>query len=270
MSAGVRTLRRFGIGIAFVAVALTVGAPRIGTAADAAGGFIGKGQIVIASVVAGAKVTLGGDIALEQRGTNFRLDVLSLGFPGADPATSALLGAQLIPPGGFTIVSHGSLEYTIWSGASHKYYTGTPGAPSPAPASTATAPPTTAASGIPFFKSLKDLQALSITIALAGHATTNGHPTTGLAYQFTRVEKNGDPTDVHGRIEIADDLDGMPVEFTASARGKTIPESALKIDLKSFSKQTPAVGDFDVPAGFERAASVGDVLRRSVAGTFGQ
>lgn len=234
-------------------------------AADLPGGFVGKGQVVIATVVAGAKIVAGGNIALEQRDSEVRIDVLSLGFPGADPTTSALLGTQLFPPGGFTVVAHGGLEYTVWSNATKRYFTGFNPAPTASAAPTPAPTATPSVSG-PFkaLATLKDLQGFSITLALAGHAVINGHPTTGLAYQFARVEKNGDATDVHGRLEIADDLEGIPVEITGSVKSKTIPESSLKLDLTSVAKQTPGQTDFEVPPGYSRAATLFDVIGRTL------
>jgi len=243
-----------------------------GIAATDPGGFVGKGQLVIATAIGGAenKLTVGGDIALEGRGSDLRLDVLSLAIPGAGAAISSLLGTQLFPPGGFTIVyDRKASSYTVWSNAKRTYYTSqTASAPAGAAATGGPAAAIGAAGSIldvfSIAKSLKDDTAFTATLSLAGHGTVNGHPATGLDYIYTATAKNGDKSDVHGRFQLADDLDALPVQITASAKSKTIPESSLKLDLTTLAKQTPNEADFAIPQGYTRAATIGDVIGKTL------
>ncbi|GAC1303353.1 MAG: hypothetical protein NVSMB21_02440 [Vulcanimicrobiaceae bacterium] len=249
---------------------------RAATAPDP-GGFVGKGQLVVQTAIGGAstKLTIGGDIALEQRGDALRLDILSLAVPGADAALSSVLATQLFPPGGFTIVyDRKASSYTIWSTAKRTYYASGP-ASGPQNGSTGvpasgggTAAAIGAAGGLfdvfSLAKSLKNDSAFSATLSLAGHGVVNGHPATGLDYAYAATAKGGDRTDVHGRFQLADDLDALPVQITASAKGKAIPESALKLDLASLAKSTPNEADFVVPQGYGRAATIGDVIGKTL------
>ncbi|GAC1545711.1 MAG: hypothetical protein NVS3B16_15410 [Vulcanimicrobiaceae bacterium] len=240
-------------------------------AADDPGGYVGKGQLVVQTALAGAdtKLTVGGEIALEQRGALLRLDILSLAIPGAGAAISSLLATQLFPAGGFTVVyDRKAATYTIWSSAKQKYYT-TAGGAAPAPQT----PPTRAVASnaanelfgpLAFAKAIKDDSAFSATLSLAGHGPINGHPATGLDYQYARTTKTGEKTDIHGRLQLADDLDAIPVQVTASVKSKNIPESSLKLDLTSLAKQTPNESDFEVPKGYARAADLGDVIGKTL------
>jgi len=241
------------LGFGAVVFALAFGTLARGHAADDPSGFVGKGQLVVATAIGGAanKLTVGGDIAIEQRGADLRLDILSLAIPGAGAAVSSLLGTQLFPPGGFSIVYDRKISsYTIWSNAKRTYYTSATNNAAP-PQSNGTAAAIGAAGGLfdvfTLAKSLKDDNAFSATLTLAGHGTVNG-----------------DKTDVHGRFQLADDLDALPVEITASAKSKTIPESALKLDLTTLAKQTPSEADFQVPQGFSRSANIGDVIGKTL------
>jgi len=258
------------LGFGAVVFALAFGTLARGHAADDPSGFVGKGQLVVATAIGGAanKLTVGGDIAIEQRGADLRLDILSLAIPGAGAAVSSLLGTQLFPPGGFSIVYDRKISsYTIWSNAKRTYYTSATNNAAP-PQSNGTAAAIGAAGGLfdvfTLAKSLKDDNAFSATLTLAGHGTVNGHPATGLDYLYAATAKNGDKTDVHGRFQLADDLDALPVEITASAKSKTIPESALKLDLTTLAKQTPSEADFQVPQGFSRSANIGDVIGKTL------
>jgi len=259
------------LGLGTAALVIAASAVVRGHAADDPGGFVGKGQLVVQTAFGGAdtKLTVGGDIALEQRGQNLRVDILTLAIPGAGAAVSSLLGTQLFAPGGFTIVyDRKSSTYTLWSSAKRTYYTSATNGALPPPQSNGTAAAIGAAGGIfdvfSLAKSLKDDTAFSATLTLAGHGTVNGHPATGLDYLYAAAAKNGDKTSVHGRFQLADDLEALPVEITASAKSKTIPESSLKLDLTTLAKQTPNEADFVVPQGYSRAAGIGDVIGKAL------
>ncbi len=235
-------------------------------------GYVGKGQLVVQTAVAGVdKLTVGGDIALEERGALVRLDVLSLAIPGQDAVVSSVLGTQLFPPGGFTVVyDRAAATYTVWSNARRAYYTNaTSGAAKPS----ATAPPLGNAIGaagdlfapLAFAKGLRDDTAFTASVSLVGHGPVNGHPATGVDYQYARTTRAGEKTDVHGRLQLADDLDEVPVQITASVHSKSIPQSSLRLDLTSIAKLTPSDGDFAVPAGYTRTADLGGVLGKTLA-----
>ncbi len=241
-----------------------------GTAAPA--GYVGKGQLVLRTALGASAsavaLTLGGDIALEAKGEKLRVDLLDLGIPGADPTLSAVLSTQLIPPGGFTIVYDRSAStYTVWSNAKRAYYAGGGAAAKAAPAEGTGAG--LAAAGdllgaFAFARTLKDDSAFTVTLSLAGHGNVNGHPATGLDYQYARTTSAGDATDVRGRLQLADDLDGVPVEVTANLKIRSLPESALRLDLTSLLQANPPAADFAVPAGYARAPAIGDVLGTSL------
>ena len=91
--------------------------------ADDASGYAGKGSLVIQTSLGETKLTVGGDIAFEERDTVIRIDILSLGIPGADPTLSAVMSTQLFPPGGFTVIyDRKQSTYTVWSNAKRLYY----------------------------------------------------------------------------------------------------------------------------------------------------
>lgn len=236
--------------------------------ATAVSGYVGKGQLVVQTSFGGGsdKLTVGGDIALEQRESKLRIDILSLGIPGAGAAVSSILATQLFPPGGFTVVyDRTASTYAVWSTSKRNYYTnaGSSGAPQTQQAGPAANAIATAGDLFAAFapaRGLKDATAFSASLSLAGHGTVNGHPATGLDYSYARTLRGGDALDVHGRLQLADDLDAVPVEITASVKSKSIPESALRLDLTTLSKQLPASGDFDVPQGYARAWDLGDVV----------
>jgi hypothetical protein len=255
-------------------------------AQDAASGYAGKGNFVAQTTVStrGTMLSFGGTFAVEAHGSRMRLDVLSLGIAGMGASTAALLSATLSPPGGFTVVydlKTGS--FTLWSSAKRTYFTkimthatGASAVPAngatAAPANGATAAPTNGASAAPatpfgFARSLANDSAFSLSLALAGHGTVNGHPATGLDYHYARTANTGDAIDVQGRLQLADDLDGLPVEITASGTTRSLPKSSITIDLTTLAKGTPPDGDFAVPAGFTRVNDVFGVLGKTLPGT---
>lgn len=228
-------------------------------------GYVGKGTLVVRGPLPGTTtpIDVGAHVAFEQRGPLFRLDIIDVSLPGAGSVGNAL-ATQLFPPGGATVViDYAAKRYTLWSNRTRKYYATTLGASasaSPAPSATAVPAP----NPFGFERSLRTLAALNVSLSLAGHGTVDGHPATGLNYQFTRTTAAGDHTDAHGTIQFADDLDGVPVQLTASFSNKYVPGLALRADATQLAKQIPAETDFQVPTGFTRAASIADVIGRTL------
>ncbi len=262
-----------------LALASGTGAPATGAVEptptpSAALGYSGKGAIVLQTTLGGTKLTVGGDVGFEQRADLMRIDVLSIKIPGMDPTMGAAAGTELFPGGGFTVVlDRANSRYTVWSQAKQSYYVGTigPGAspgPSPKPTPTPTPNPSATPGGGPFdfLKNLKDYKTFTITVGLAGHSVTNGHPTTGLNFQFLTETVKGKKVDVHGALQSADDLDGLPVQLTASFTGTDQPESAARIDVTTIERRLAPAADFAVPKGFTKAASVFDVIGANLPG----
>jgi hypothetical protein len=244
-----------------------------GTNADVTG-YVGTGDLVIGTTIAGASVTLGGHISLEERGSRLRIDVLSLAIPGMDPTLSALASGQLFPPGGFTVsYDRRDATYAVWSSGKHAYYMGggratnadAGGSPSAFanPAAGAIANGANLFDAFGALRGLKDDSAFSASVALTGHTKLFGHPVTGVSYKLTQSALAGNASlDAHGELELADDLDEVPVRVTATVTTGSIPQSSLRLDLTSLAKQTPDDADFAPPRDYTRAKTVGEVIGR--------
>jgi len=237
--------------LAITAAVAALGAFAYVRAADEPSGYVGKGQVVVQTTIAGS-------------------DKLTVGFPGTSATISSLVGTQLFPPGGFTVVyDRKNSSYTVWSNAKQRYYTNAaaagpaPNLP-PGPLSVAVVAGGDLFGAFSFARSLKDDSAFTLTFGLAGHQTVNGHPATGLNFQYARTTKTGDALDLHGTFQFADDLDGVPVEITAAGHSKSIPESAFRLDFSSLTKQSPPDADFVPPPNFVRANTLGDVIGKSL------
>jgi hypothetical protein len=242
-------------------------------APSGATGYSGRGQIVVQTSIGGAgNITLGGDIALEERGAFLRVDVLSLAIPGVDATLNSVLSTQLFPPGGFTIVyDREAGTYTLWSVAKRVYYSSAqPAGATPVRG----APPATAAAlgavgdifgAFAFVKGLRNDSAFSASVSLAGHGVVNGHPATGLDYQYARTSGSGDRTEVHGRFQFADDLDAIPVQVTASGKSQAFPQSSLRLDLTTLVRGGVGDTDLHVPPGFTRVTDLGNVLGKTLS-----
>ena len=262
----------WGVAALTIVGALAVAASVDAGAASDPGGYVGKGQLVVQTAIAGVdKLTVGGDVALEERGSKIRLDVLSLAIPGSDAVVSSLVGTQLFPPGGFTIVyDRTTSAYVVWSNARRAYYSsasapGAARAPSPPPLGQAIGTAGDLFAPLAFAKSFRNDSAFTATLSLVGHGSVNGHPATGIDYRYARTSNDGAKTDVHGRLQLADDLDEAPVEITASITSKTIPESSMRLDLTTLARRTPDDAEFDVPAGYTRATDLGTVLGKTLS-----
>jgi len=228
-------------------------------------GLRANGTLVVNANLQGRPLTVGGNVALYHKGAEYRLDVLSLGFPGASGDLSAL-AATLIGPGGVTVVYDGSNgALTAWSNANKTYYTETPArstAPAQAPSASAVAAP-----GDPFSAmssiaaTLRDVQ--SATIQLIGHSPVNGHPATNIDVQLKR-QKPGKPLEnYHAQLALADDLNEFPLQITFQSVPAT-PSAfggTAKLDLTSIQPDTPDDSMFRVPAGYTRVSSLGGVMK---------
>jgi len=237
--------------------------------AQTSSGFSARGSLVVQTTLSGQKLNIGGNIALEQRGSRVRIDMLSLAFPGTDQTLSALASSQLFPPGGYTVVfDQQSRTYTVWSSSKRTYFTSQPGT-TPQASNPAVAAASTVGNAndvlhaFAFARSLRNYRQFSASVSLAGHGTTNGHPTTGINFALRRQERTGEPLDVHGTLQLADDLDEIPVQIAASLKGAGgAPPLSLRLDLTSVDRNAPAEGDFTVPDGYSKAAKVTDVFGR--------
>ena len=240
---------------------------------DGPTGYVGKGDLVVQTAIAGVAVTIGGHIALEERGSRLRIDVLSLAIPGADPTISALAGSQLFPPGGFTIVYDRRVAtYTVWSAGKRAFYTGGGHANGPSanvpsyasPAASAIANGGGLFDAFGALRGLKSDKTFEASVTMTGHASLYGHPVTMLSYRLTQVPLSGAAFDAHGELSLADDLDAVPVRVTASVASGNIPKSSLRLDLTSLAKRLPDDADFVPPPDYARTNDLGDVLGRSL------
>jgi hypothetical protein len=259
--------------IAAAIVSSLLGAPAAVDAEAPAAGFHSTGTLVVQATISGTPLSVGGNIALYRRGSMYRLDLLSLGFPGTDATTSAVAGA-LIAPGGATLLYNGATgAVSAYSTGNQVYYEDTksrrpdgPAPPRPAigtggadRAGPTASDPLTILAGV--VRQLHDVQDASI--ALTGHSTTNGHPTDDLDVLVRRQRPGKAREDYHAQLALADDLDGFPVRILFSSTPPTPQDfgGSLRLDLTAIVPEPPAEGDFVVPAGYRRVNSLGEVLQ---------
>jgi len=235
--------------------------------ATAIPGLRASGTLVVRANVQGAPVNVGGNVALYHKGSLYRLDVLSLGFPGTSGDLSAL-AATLIGPGGVSALYDGATgTLTAWSNGNRTYYTETPARP-PAPAPAAAGASAPAASGDPLAafagiaSVLRDVQ--SATIQLVGHSAVNGHPATNLDLQMKRQRPGKPLENYHAQLALADDLSEFPVQITIQIVPPTTNAfgGVAKLDLTSIQADNPDDSLFAVPQGYTRVDSLAGVLRR--------
>ncbi len=246
-------------------LAVAIGSPAAARAEPPVSGFHSTGTLVIAARIGGSPLSAGGDIALYRRGSMYRLDLLSLAFPGTDSSTSTIAGA-LLAPGGATLIYDGSSgTVTAYSTANRVYYEDArkpvAGAtPAPAPGA---ADPLAALAGV--VRQLHDVQRASIQ--LTGHSTTNGHPTDDLDVLVRRQLPGKSLEDYHAQLELADDLDGFPVRILFSSTPPNPQDfgGSLRLDLTAVARETPDAATFEVPAGYARVPSLGQVLQAGPA-----
>jgi hypothetical protein len=248
--------------------ALLFASPSLLGATSAIPGLRASGTLVVQANVQGSPVNVGGNVALYHKGSLYRLDVLSLGFPGTSGDLSAL-AATLIGPGGISALYDGSTgALTAWSNGNRTYYTETPARPAQAAAPAAAANAQAAASGDPLgalgglASVLRDVQ--SATIQLVGHSPVNGHPATNLDLQLKRQRPGKPLENYHAQLALADDLSEFPVQITV----QSVPSASnafggtAKLDLTSVQADNPDDGLFAVPQGYTRVDSIAGVLRR--------
>jgi hypothetical protein len=233
-----------------------------------AAGFRSTGTLVVQATISGSPLNVGGNIALYRRGSMYRLDLLSLGFPGTSSGTSAVAGA-LLAPGGATLIYDGATGTVIaYSNGNRDYYEDAPKPPARGPAATPAPPaavgaadPLAALAGI--VRQLHDVQRASIL--LTGHSTTNGHATDDLDVLVRRQRPGKALEDYHAQLALADDLDGFPVRILVSSTPPTPQDfgGSLRLDLTAIARETPDDAVFAVPAGYARVTSIGEVLQAS-------
>lgn len=251
--------------------ALLLASPSLLGAAAAVPGLRSSGTLVVSANVSGEPINVGGTVALYHKGALYRLDVLSLGFPGTSGGISAL-ASTLIGPGGVSLLYDGATgATTAWSNQNKTYYQMAPAraasAGSAAPAPSAPASASDPLAGLAALAAtLRDVQ--SATIQLTGHSQVNGHPTTGIDLQLKRQLPGKPLEDYHAQLALADDLGDFPVQIALASVPATKQAfgGTMKLDLTSVVRETPADAMFAVPAGYTRVTSLSGVLGHSLGG----
>ena len=249
--------------LAASAAVLLASTPLLG--ASSIPGLRSSGTIVVQANVQGEPINLGGKVALYHKGSLYRLDLLSLGFPGLSGDLSTI-AASMIGPGGVSLVYDGATgAVSAWSTTNRTFYSAVP--------SRATAAPATASavadgsSGDPLAAlanvavALHDVQ--SATIQLTGHSTVNGHPTTDLDIQMKRQQPGKLLENYHAQLALADDLGDFPVQlaFQSIAATKSAFGGTMKLDLTTVQRDTPDDSVFVIPQGYTRVSTLGAVLK---------
>jgi hypothetical protein len=250
--------------LAAAAFAAIGAAPASAAPSPPAAGLHATGTLVVAATIAGAPVDVGGNVAMFRSGSMYRLDVLSLGFPGTDPTASAVAGA-LLPAGGATLIYNGATgAVSGYATGNRSYYESEPTTPGPPPpratgdAIHATDPLAALATIV---RQLHEVERAAILFT--GHSTTNGHATDDLDITLRRHRPGKDVEDYHAQFALAEDLDGFPVRILASSAAPT-PQGfggSLRLDLTSVVSDTPPPGFFAVPPGYTRVTSLGALLQ---------
>jgi len=247
---------------AVAASALLLAAPAAGASATIPG-LRSSGTLVVKATMQGTPVTVGGRVALYHKGPLYRLDVLSLGIPGAGSELSAA-ASQLIAPGGVSVVYDGATgSITAWSNANRTYYfdaherreTSVPSAAAPPNAGDPLGALANVASA------LRDVQ--SASIQLTGHSVVNGHPSTDLDVQVRREAPGQPPESYHVQAALADDLGDFPLQiaFQSSSANKSTLGMTAKLDLTTVQRDVPDDATFEAPQGYTRVKSLSGVLR---------
>jgi hypothetical protein len=247
------------VACAFAATAL------LGAATPSASpGLRSSGTLVVQANVQGSPINIGGNVALYHKGALYRLDLLSLGFPGTDPGLSAI-ASTLIAPGGVSLVYDGATGATVaWSNGNRTYYEIAParaptGGAAPAPASQP-APSDPLAALARVASTLQNVQ--TATISLTGHRTINGHPTTDVDVVVKRQLPGKPAEDYHAQVALADDLADFPVQiaFSSTPASPSSVGGSFKLDLTSVERTVPDDAAFTIPRGYTRATSLSGVL----------
>jgi hypothetical protein len=250
--------------VAASAALLLAASPLLG--AGAIPGLRSSGTIVVVANVQGEPINVGGKVALYHKGSLYRLDLLSLGFPGVSGDLSQI-AASLIGPGGVSLVYDGATgAVSAWSTTNHTFYSAAPSRPAPG-AAPAPAGPAAEGSGDPLAAlanvaaALKDVQ--SANIQLTGHSTVNGHPTTDLDVQMKRQLPGKPLENYHVQLALADDLGDFPVQiaFQSIPATKSAFGGTMKLDLTTVQRDTPDDGIFAIPQGYTRVSTLGAVLK---------
>jgi hypothetical protein len=228
-------------------------------------GLRSSGTIVVQAEFGGQPINVGGKVALYHKGTLYRLDVLSLGFPGLSGDLNAL-ASSMIAPGGVSVVYDGATgTMTAWSSANRTYFSQTPSHGGTTPIPAPQQPPANGGDPLAALANLAtalhDVQ--SATIQLVGHSTVNGHPATDLDITMKRQLPGKPFEEYHARLMLADDLGYFPLQVSlkSTPATKTSLGGVMRLDFTTVQLDTPDDAVFLTPAGYTRVQSIGAVLQ---------
>ncbi|MBV9439962.1 MAG: hypothetical protein JOZ24_08240, partial [Candidatus Eremiobacteraeota bacterium] len=196
----------------------------------------------------------------------YRLDLVSLGIPGASGDLNAL-ATTLIGPGGATLLFDGATgALTAWSTRNRTYYVAAPPRSAPAAAAAPTTTPATPndplATLAALVASLHDVQ--SASLQLVGHTTVNGHPASDVAFDMKRQIAGHGAEEYRARLALADDLGGFPLQISLqsiAAPGSGGQNGAAKLDLTQVRPGDQPDMTFVLPAGYTRVETLAGILQ---------
>ncbi len=221
-------------------------------APSAPSGISARGTIAATVTMSGTSLPISGQIALYRRAADYRLDLLSLGLAGVDPAIGAL-AAPFLAPGGITVLfASGTNTYTAYSNATRRYVRKQLSAP-------AAADPLSGIGAV--IRNLGSYQAFAMTTTLLGHATVNGHPANRLGMNLQDQRTGGSAETIQVQLALADDLDGFPVQLVLNRTGGQGPTGSATIDITSVDRTVPDATLFAVPAGFTQTDDATAIFR---------
>lgn len=228
------------------------------TATDAAS----PGATPVPAASPGPPMTASATVAFEVKPKKFRFDLVSVSLSGLGPAVAGMMPP--FPAGGATAVADYSTgKLVVWVPSTKKYFVGK--IPVPNFGKNATPSPHMSAAPMPMmdpfavFKAFQGMKTFSI--ALTGHATSNGHPTSQYDLVLEREYGAGNTFAVHGQMQLADDIDELPVSFHLSVDGNKLPASSLRYELTNFERRVPPESDFHPPGGYKLVKNPGDAFK---------
>jgi hypothetical protein len=196
-------------------------------------------------------------LGLAQRAALTRIDVLSV---KSDSFPVPLIVATVV-------IDRGANTITVWSDTT-KLFRVQPFLPRPAPSATpAASPSATPKPAVRGPSPFSKLEVLSVTLKLTGHTTTMGLPTTGLSFELL-VQPKGQKTPSHliATTQLADEFPIFPLSADVTLDPGVTPLGAAPVGAKlafvvdDLTRETPALTQFTVPAGYAEAPSLVGVL----------
>lgn len=207
--------------------------------------FSATGTMTAGGESAGKSGTFQTSVQVMHRTNLWRIDVFKV--------------AQLLPKGTITaLIDQANGTFTVWTSSGNRFYRSKLALPHPKKTTKQSTPSSPWTNALNMLNSMTQYDVMNETFALVGHQQVNGRMASVFHITSQTQKHGGKLQQATADLALADDLSGIPIHLSVTAKGDAT--GSLQLDLSAISTLAPDAKLFTVPRGYKKTAQLFDVF----------